>query len=117
MKPHVLILEDSFIISMDIENLVTENLKATPVLARSVRAALKLLPDDIAFAFLDIDVVDGESYPVAQKLVDNHIPFIFLSGKNKNLLPDAFSQTPFLSKPFDAENLLHLTKSLTGAFE
>jgi hypothetical protein len=105
MKPHVLILEDSFIISMDIENLVTENLKATPVLARSVRAALKLLPDHIAFAFLDINVVDGE------------IPFIFLSGKNKNLLPDAFSQAPFLSKPFDAENLLHLTKSLTGAFE
>ena len=117
MKPHVLILEDDFIISMDIESLVAESLHATPVLARSVHAALKLLPDDIVFAFLDIDVLDGHSYPVAQKLVDNHIPFIFLSGKNKNLLPEAFSQAPFLSKPVDAENLLQLTKSLTGAFE
>jgi two-component SAPR family response regulator len=117
MKPHVLILEDNFIISYDMAGLVTENLHAKPILARSVECALKLIPDDIAFAFLDIDVLDGVSYPVAQKLVDNHIPFIFLSAKNRSTLPEKFSKTPFLSKPFDGNNLMQLTKSLTSAFE
>lgn len=117
MKPHVLILEDNFIISHDIAGLVTENLHAKPVLARSVAVALKLIPDDIAFAFLDIDVLDGESYPVAQKLVKNNIPFIFLSAKNRNLLPEEFSEAPFMPKPVDGKNLMQLTKSLTSAFE
>lgn len=116
MQPHVLILEDNFIISHDIAGLVTETLHATPLLARSVAVALKLIPDNIAFAFLDIDVLDGVSYPVAQKLIDNHIPFIFLSGKSRNMLPEKFSEAPFLSKPVDGKNLMQLTKSLTSAF-
>ncbi len=115
MKPHVLILEDNFIISYDIAGLVTESLHATPLLARSLAAALKLIPDNIAF--LDIDVLDGVSYPVAQKLVKNHIPFIFLSAKNRNLLPEEFSEAPFLSKPVDGRNLMQLTKSLSNAFQ
>jgi two-component SAPR family response regulator len=117
MKPHVLILEDNFIISYDIAGLVSESLHAEPVLARSVEAALKLIPDDIAFAFLDIDVLDGVSYPVAQKLVKNHIPFIFLSAKIRTALPEEFSETPFMSKPVDGIDLMQLTKSLTSAFE
>jgi two-component SAPR family response regulator len=117
MKPHVLILEDNFIILYDIAGLVTESLHAKPLLARSVAAALKLIPDNIAFAFLDIDVLDGVSYPVAQKLVKNHIPFIFLSAKHRNLLPEEFSEAPFLSKPVEGRNLMQLTKSLSNAFE
>ena len=92
MKPHVLILEDNFIISLDIAGLVTESLHAVPVMARSVATAMKMIPDDIALAFLDIDVGDGESYPVAQKLAEWDIPFIFVSGKNRELLPDEFRE-------------------------
>ena len=117
MKPHVLILEDNFIISCDIAGLVTESLHAVPVMASSVATALKLIPDDIALAFLDIDVLDGVSYPVARKLIENEIPFIFVSGKNKELLPDEFRQSPFVSKPASADKLVQLAKSLTGAFE
>ena len=87
MKPHVLILEDNFIISLD-----------------------------IALAFLDIDVADGESYRVAQKLTERNIPFIFAPGKNRELLPDEFRQSPFVSKPVSSLNLVQLAKSLTSAF-
>jgi two-component SAPR family response regulator len=117
MKPHVLILEDNFIISHDMASLVAEQLHATPVLSRSVAAALKLIPEAIAFAFLDIDVIDGVSFPVAHKLSANEIPFVFLSGKTKNQLPEAFSQAPFLSKPVDGDRLMQLTRSLSSAFE
>jgi CheY-like chemotaxis protein len=116
MKPHVLILEDNFIISLDIADLVTESLHSMPVMARSVATALKMIPDGIAFAFLDIDVRDGESYPVAQKLTECKIPFIFVSGKNRELLPDEFRQSPFVSKPVSSLNLVQLAKSLTSAF-
>jgi hypothetical protein len=117
MKPHVLILEDNFIISYGIAGLVTESLHAKPLLARSVEAALKLIPDNIAFAFLDIDVLDGLSYPVAQKLVKKSYSVHLLSAKHRNLLPEEFSEAPFLSKPVEGRNLMQLTKSLSNAFE
>jgi CheY-like chemotaxis protein len=116
MKPHVLVLEDNFIISMDFAGLVTEDLHAIPVLASSVASALKLIPDDIDLAFLDIDVVDGLSYPVAKKLKENEIPFIFISGRNRDLLPVEFRESPFISKPASAHKMVQLAKSLTGAF-
>jgi DNA-binding LytR/AlgR family response regulator len=116
MKPHVLILEDNFIISADIADLVTRSLHAMPVVATSVAKALKLVPNDIALAFLDIDVQDGVSYPVAQKLMENKIPLVFVSGKNKALLPDEFRDVPFVSKPAHPRNLVQLAKSLSSAF-
>ncbi len=96
--------------------MVTRSLHATPVMATSVVQALKMIPDDIALAFLDIDVHDGMSYPVAQKLMENKIPLIFVSGKNKALLPDEFRNVPFVSKPAHPHNLVQLAKSLSSAF-
>jgi DNA-binding LytR/AlgR family response regulator len=116
MKPNVLILEDNFLLCADIADLVAERLNATPVMASSVAKALKLVPDDIAFAFLDIDVLDGESYPVAQKLMENEIPLVFVSGKDKHLLPDEFRDVPFVSKPATPRILVQLAKSLSSAF-
>jgi DNA-binding LytR/AlgR family response regulator len=116
MKPHVLILEDDFILSEDIADLVLQRLHAIPVMANSVSKALKLVPNDIALAFLDIDVRDGLSYPVAQKLMENEIPLVFVSGKNKNLLPDRFRKVPFVSKPAPPRILVQLAQSLSSAF-
>jgi hypothetical protein len=116
MKPNVLILEDNFLLCADIADLVADRLNATPVMASSVAKAMKLVPDDIAFAFLDIDVLDGESYPVAQKLMENEIPIVFVSGKDQDLLPDEFSAVPFVSKPASPRILVQLAKSLSNAF-
>jgi CheY-like chemotaxis protein len=116
MKPHVLVLEDNFIISLDFAGLVSEKLQAVPLVAASVCAALKMIPDNIELTFLDIDVTDGLSYPVAKKLKENEIPFIFVSGKNRDQLPDEFRDSPFLPKPASAHQMVQLAKSLTGAF-
>ena len=116
MKPSVLILEDNFIISDDIAGLVREKLDASPKTASSVASALEMVPDGIALAFLDIDVLDGLSYPVARKLKENEIPFIFVSGKNKEMLPEEFRESPFVSKPASNLRLVQLAKSLCGAF-
>lgn len=116
MKPNVLIVEDNFLLCADIADLVADRLNATPVTADSIAKAMKLVCDDIAFAFLDIDVSDGESYPVAQKLMDNEIPIVFVSGKDQDLLPDEFSDVPFVSKPASPRVLVQLAKSLSSAF-
>lgn len=116
MKPHVLILEDDFLLAANLEEIVQDDLFAEPIGVSTVSEALSIIPDDIALAFLDIEVRDGNSYPVARKLIEHKIPLIIVSGNDHGLLPDDLKELPFLSKPVSTGRLVRLSKSLSSAF-
>ena len=117
MKPKVLILEDDFLLSEDLANLVRDGLDAIPVVATTVASVIELIDDSIVFAFLDIDLPDGTSYPVAKKVVESGIPLVFVTGKEKEIVPKEFGKIPFVAKPASVDNLVQLAKSLTSAFQ
>jgi DNA-binding response OmpR family regulator len=56
-------------------------------------------------ALLDIQVRDGDSYPVAHALRAIGVPFVFLSGSDPEDLPDEFKGAPFLHKPIAARDV------------
>ena len=116
MRPHVLIVEDNFLLSECLVDIVQEDLIAKPITATCVSVALGIIPDDIVLAFLDIEVEDGTTYPAARKLMANNIPFIFVSGNEPTSLPDDLKEAPFLSKPVDPKKLIGLAKVLCGEF-
>lgn len=116
MKPHVLIVEDDFLQSANLAEVVQQDLDAEPLAVSSVSEALKIIPDNIELAILDIEVVDGKSYPAARKLMQNDIPIIFISANARASLPDDLKKIPFLSKPFVPGNLVRLSRTLTHAF-
>ena len=117
MKPHVLILEDNFLLAQDLSEVVQQELGGEPVPVATVAEALEIIPDHIDFAFLDVELSVGTSFPVARKLMQNHIPFIFVSGIERDGLPDDFRKFPFLSKPVPSGRLVRLTKALSDVFE
>lgn len=116
MKPHVLILEDNFLLAENLAEIVQQDLNGEPTSVSTVSEALKIIPDDIALAFLDIDLLDGNSFPAARKLMQNRIPFIFVSGNEKASLPDDFKGIPLLSKPVRTDQLVRLSKALNNVF-
>ena len=116
MKPHVLILEDNFFLAENLAEIVQQDLYGQPVTVSTVAEALKCIPDDIALAFLDVELLDGKSYPAARKLMLNKIPFIFVSGNEQAALPEEFKDIPFLSKPVSTGRLVRLSKALSNAF-
>jgi CheY-like chemotaxis protein len=113
MKPHVLIVEDDFLQAANLAEVVQQDLDAEPLAVASVSEALKIIPDNIELAILDIEVVGGKSYPAARKLMQNDIPIIFVSANAKTSLPDDLKEIPFLSKPFVTGSLVRLSKALT----
>jgi CheY-like chemotaxis protein len=115
MKPHVLIVEDDFLQAANLAEVVEENLDAEALAVASVSEALKIIPDNIELAILDIEVVGGKSFPAARKLMQNDIPVIFVSANARASLPDDLKEIPFLSKPFVPDNLVRLSKALTPA--
>ena len=116
MKPHVLILEDNFFLSQNLAEIVQQELDGEPVAVSTVAEALKCNPDEIAFAFLDIELLDGNSYPAARKLMLHNIPFIFVSGNERASLPEDFKDIPLLSKPVSTGRLVRLSKAMSPVF-
>jgi two-component SAPR family response regulator len=116
MKPHVLILEDNFLLAENLCEVVERHLDGEPVAVSTVSEALGKIPHNIDLAFLDIELADGKSYPAARKLKQNNIPFIFVSGNERASLPDDLKDMPFLSKPVPAGRLVRLYRALSRAF-
>lgn len=113
MKPHVLIVEDDFLQAANLAEVVQQDLAAQPLAVATVSEAMKIIPDNIQLAILDIELGDGKSYPAARKLLRNDIPVIFVSANAKASLPDDLKEIPFLSKPFVTGSLVRLSKALT----
>lgn len=97
----VLIVEDEPFIALEIEAIVLDRLPdAQTVLVSSVCEALAAVGDDLDLAFLDIDVTDGKTYPLALELKLRNIPFVFVSGANRGERPIELSDAGFIPKPF-----------------
>ena len=116
MKPHVLILEDDFLLAAHLEEVVQDDLQGNPIGVSTVAEALEIVPDEISLALLDIEVRDGQSYPVARKLIRNDIPCIIVSGNEQSTMPDDLKTIPFLSKPVATGRLVRLAKALCSDF-
>jgi DNA-binding response OmpR family regulator len=99
-RMNVLVLEDDPFVSMDIEMIVADILPAEIKVSTSIAEAEEALIEDFDLALLDIDVVDGKSYPIAERLVCQNTPFIFVSGSRPEELPAALRNAPFVRKPY-----------------
>jgi DNA-binding LytR/AlgR family response regulator len=97
----VLIVEDEFLASIDLEGLIYEIVSPAIVIAKgSAASAKKVLNERLDFAFLDIDVTNGKTFELAWLLEKKGVPFVFISGASRDELPDDLRILPFIPKPF-----------------
>ena len=99
MKREILILEDDPFICDDMALLVEERLGLIPVTSAAAATAVLRLSDNTAAAVLDVNVADGDSFPVASRLSERHIPFMFVSANDRRTLPSEWQHVTFLQKP------------------
>ncbi|HYF53924.1 MAG TPA: response regulator [Salinarimonas sp.] len=99
----VLILEDEFFVALDLELIVQTHLPAAQVVhCTSVAEAQAALQEPVGLALLDIDVLDGKSFPLAKALDEQGTPFAFVSSSRPDEVPSHLAHVPFISKPFAA---------------
>jgi CheY-like chemotaxis protein len=111
----VLIVEDDPIIALDFEQTILGFGAKTVRTAANVARALEMIagraPD---FALLDVGLIREESFAIAERLDALDIPFVFVTGYEATL-PAPFANRPKLPKPFSADALKALMKSLHRA--
>ncbi len=103
----VLLLEDNMIIAMSAEDLLLKLGAARVDSVASVRQALMAIQAEVpALALLDVNLNDETSFPVAERLRELGVPFLFATGYGEtSVFPPEFHDAVVLRKPYDSEQV------------
>ncbi|KHK90559.1 HWE histidine kinase domain-containing protein [Novosphingobium malaysiense] len=98
-----LIVEDNVIIAMETEDVLRGFGFNDCRVAGSVNAALAIIEEtSVAFAMLDVNLGKDTSEPVASRLLELGIPFIFASGYgDTSMQAERFKSVPIVTKPYN----------------
>ncbi len=98
----ILIVDDEPMIALLLEDWLEELGYEVVGPARNVASALALIgsasPDA---AIVDVSLRGETGYPIAERLAECKIPFVFATGHAGGSLPPPFENAPMLNKPFD----------------
>ena len=108
-----LMVEDEFLVSMLVESIVSD-LGATVVgpysrLADGLAAART---ENFDGAILDLNLRGEAAEPLADLLMGRGVPFLFVTGYQREGIDRRYASIPVLQKPIDAEALKRILSSL-----
>ena len=111
----VLVVEDEMMVAWMLEDLLAELGFVIVGPAASVNQALTMIETEaIDVAVLDVNLNGEMSYPIADALAARDVPFVFVTGYDKDRMLDGYRCFPALQKPFRRSELSDaLAKLLT----
>ena len=102
----VFVVEDEMIVAWLLEDMLVEIGCAVVGPAGSVKEALAMIDAEaIDVAVLDINLNGEMSYPIADALATRGVPFVFVTGYDKDRMLDGYGTFPVLQKPFHRAEL------------
>ncbi len=103
----ILVVEDEFLIALDITGVLEQAGLAVVGPAGTVGDALTAIAqEEVHGALLDAHLAGEPVGRVADALKARGIPFAFVSGYGREHLPPAHQSVPLVKKPFTGQDLL-----------
>jgi len=108
-----LLVEDEWLIALTTQQILQDAGYVVVGPAPSVRTALELIDSDrVDVAMLDVRLGKDTSFPVAEALRRQKTPFLFMSGYERQDMPDIFNNYDIVAKPVLPAILLEKLSSL-----
>ncbi|TGR65500.1 response regulator [bacterium M00.F.Ca.ET.194.01.1.1] len=112
-KLRIFIVEDEALVAMLMEDIVTDLGHEVSTIASRVQQGCEIARGgDFDVAILDINLDGQTSYPIAEILREQRIPFAFASGYGAKGLDRSYADVPTLSKPYVIEDVERLIARL-----
>jgi CRP-like cAMP-binding protein/CheY-like chemotaxis protein len=104
----ILVVEDEYVMAEDIRTNLERAGAAVLGPAPTVREALRLLTSQahVDGAVLDVNLAGEMVYPVADRLRQRGVPFLFATGYDQRTLPSQYASVPYRAKPLDIRELV-----------
>ena len=103
---NVLILEDEPIIGLALEDMLADQGAEVLHASRIEEAEAIVASEALDAAVLDVNVHGTHSYPLAARLSERGVPFIFATGYGDKSHPPEFAGRPTVPKPYSADEIL-----------
>ena len=115
-KGRILVVEDDAFIALDLQDVLSEAGYDVLGPVATVAEAMRLLSEDAPdMALLDYNLGEETSIPVAHKLEELSVPFMFLSGQVSSvMLGKTATQPQVMSKPFVPGHLVNTLGQLAN---
>lgn len=106
---HVLVVEDEFLVAIDIEAELHDNGARVTCAATLASAEACAKNEHFDAAILDVNLHGKASYPVADYLRQAHVPFLFHTGQGeKRALTERYPGVEVCNKPCDGTALVSM---------
>ena len=113
---NVMVVEDEAIVSFMIEDMLLDHGCAAVWHASNVGEALAMLGErQPHVAVLDVNLGGELVFPVAQKLEEAKIPFVFATGYGRNGILHDWARHPIIHKPYDGHTLARALSALLSS--
>ena len=112
----ILVVEDEPVIALNLMTLL-ERAGATVIgpAPTVANAQARMADHRIDAALLDVNLGgDTRVFDLADALAAMHVPFAFVSGHPRTLMPPHLHDRPFVAKPFSEGEILALVRKLLG---
>ena len=102
----ILVVEDEYYLADDlVQTLRGQGADVAGPVGTLAEAERLVAEGRIDCAILDINLRGEMAFPVADRLGEAGVPFLFATGYSRSHLPERFSGIPHLQKPFDPAEL------------
>jgi len=103
----VLVVEDELLVAMMLEEFLRGQGCVIVGPVPRVEPALKAAREEpIDAALLDVNLAGERVYPVAKALAERNVPFVFMTGYGRGMLPLEYADRPAVAKPCQLTQLI-----------
>src|SRR5690606_3373937 len=110
----IYIVEDNYLLAMSVSELLEEAGAQVVGMAGKLDDAQRFVADNrdgIDAVVLDVNLRSESSYPLAEQLVNENIPFVFTTGYDVASIDPRFRSYPVCCKPFVPDALWEMVSS------
>lgn len=112
----ILVLEDEFLIAMDVEQLCRDHGAADVTIAREIAEVEgEALPSRFDAAVVDLMLGGVSTLDFASRLRSEGVPFVFASGySDSDEVKDSFPDIRLVAKPYSGDDLIEAVATACG---
>lgn len=109
----ILVVEDEYLIAADLKRSLADQGAEVIGPTGDLAKGLTLAQDGgLDAAVLDINLEGDASFPIADRLEADGIPFVFLTGYDRWAVPVPYTDRPTLQKPYSTRAVVRVVEAL-----